>query len=98
MTALGYIFSFLLIVFLGAVWSAFVLISLWEWFIVPTFGLPPLGCAEALGVILVVGYLTSSTPKSDNSNAADTITKVAIHTTLKPLIFLVFGYVYSLFL
>ena len=38
--------------------NGWVLTILWGWFIVPTFGLRPLGFIPALGVALVVGYLT----------------------------------------
>jgi len=43
---------------LGYVWSGFALTILWGWFMVPTFGLPQLALAPAIGVAVVVGYLT----------------------------------------
>jgi len=42
----------------GILASAFVLSSLWEWFIVPTFGLNPLRIVEAIGLTVVVRFLT----------------------------------------
>lgn len=41
-------------VFLGG----YTLMKLWGWFMVPTFGLPRLHLAAALGAILVAQYLT----------------------------------------
>lgn len=43
---------------LGYVWSGYALTILWGWFMVPTFGLPSLALAPAIGVAVVVGYLT----------------------------------------
>lgn len=49
----------------GAIWSGYVLTLLWAWFVVPTFGLPPLALAPAIGLAVVAGYLTHQyTPKA----------------------------------
>ncbi len=48
---------------------------LWGWYIVPLFGLPSLPFAGALGVMLIIGYLTSGATPSDV--ATDDTTKVA---------------------
>lgn len=54
-----FVFSAVFVVLaLGAVWNGYVLAILWGWFMVPTFGLPPLALAPAIGVAVVVGYLT----------------------------------------
>lgn len=37
-------------------WRTFVLMKLWAWFVAP-LGLPAIGLAHALGIILVVGFL-----------------------------------------
>ena len=41
-----------------SVWSGLVLSLLWAWFFVPSFGLPPLSIPNAIGVALVVTYMT----------------------------------------
>jgi len=41
-------------------WHGFIFMTLWGWFIVPTFGLAPLTLAVAIGVALVVRMLTIS--------------------------------------
>lgn len=45
---------------LYAIWGGYVLTCLWGWFVVPTFALPPLTLAQAIGVSLIVGYLTNA--------------------------------------
>lgn len=48
--------------------NGWALATLWGWFIVPTFGLPSLSIPVAIGICLIVGFLThqpvqSSKPK-----------------------------------
>ena len=40
------------------IWRGYVLTVLWGWFIAGLFGLPALGVAQAIGLCLVVSYLT----------------------------------------
>ena len=58
MAALGWIvFWFGYIIAISIVRGA-VLVLLWDWFIVPKFGLPHLGIIDALGISMLVGLLT----------------------------------------
>lgn len=43
---------------LGSIYSGWILKTLWSWFVVPTFGLPGLSIASAIGLGLVVRWLT----------------------------------------
>lgn len=48
---------------IGAIiFSGFTFSILWGWFVVPLFGLPALGIATALGVLLVATYATKNVP------------------------------------
>ena len=42
----------------ATIWKAWVLKTLWLWFVVPTVGLRPLSLAGAAGIWIVAGYLT----------------------------------------
>ena len=42
----------------GYALKGFVLSTLWGWFMVPLFGLPSLGLIPAIGVAMVVSFLT----------------------------------------
>jgi hypothetical protein len=42
----------------SALWRGYVLTVLWAWFAVPTFGLPALHLAPAIGLSLLVSFLT----------------------------------------
>lgn len=41
-------------------WYGYVLHLLWAWFIVPAFGLPAVSIPVAIGLSLVVGFMTKS--------------------------------------
>lgn len=43
---------------LGGLINGFVLLKLWGWFVVPTFGVKPLTLTQALGISLLIGFLT----------------------------------------
>ena len=48
-----------LLVVYGAIANGFVLVRLWEWFVIPTFEwASPLTLPYAIGLSLVIGYLT----------------------------------------
>ena len=46
-----------------AIWRGIVLKVIWGWFFVPLFGLPSLSTGQAMGVGLVITYLTLSSIK-----------------------------------
>jgi hypothetical protein len=50
----------------------FVLSYLWQWFVVP-FGLPNIGVAHAIGISLIVSFLTYEGAKTDNKDVAEAI-------------------------
>ena len=46
-------------------YSGFVFSRLWAWFIVPIFSLPQLTVMQAVGVNVVVAFLTATYPKNE---------------------------------
>jgi len=44
---------------IAVILNGWVLSILWGWFIVPTFNAPTLGIAPAIGVAMVIGFLTN---------------------------------------
>ena len=71
----------------------FVLVRLWAWFIVP-FGLPVIDTYQAIGLAIVVGFLTTrstSNSKDDRSTKDKGIAIVAL--MFSPFITLIVGWV-----
>lgn len=97
MAVLLVIFGFVVLIALLMVVKGFVLTYLWSWFITP-FGLPELGLAHAIGVAMVVSYLTHQieTPDKDNPNAG--FEKLGYHFVGSLLVFcigwIVFKFMY----
>ncbi len=73
--------------------------KLWAWFIVKTFGLPALTIPAAIGLAMVVNYLTQrfDPAKNDDPYWKDLVRSVVI-STLKPLFALGFGAIVKLWL
>jgi membrane protein implicated in regulation of membrane protease activity len=80
---------------LGAIWSGYVLTILWAWFIVPTFGLPPLALAPAIGLAVVASYLTHQyMPKvTKEGDKWDQMGHAFGHMALKPAMALLIGWI-----
>lgn len=66
MKIIGYITTTLIAFFITPIWSGYVLSILWRWFVVPSLGAPVLTVGYAIGLSLVVGYMTQRHSKVDD--------------------------------
>ena len=85
----------------GSVFNGYVLSILWGWFMVPTFHLPTLSVAPAIGIAMVIGYLTKQESPDVEEKERSTGMKVArfvAQIIMKPLVALAFGWVVHLFM
>jgi hypothetical protein len=80
----------------------YVLVKLWVWFIVPTFGLASLSLVKAIGVNLLVSFLMARVDTEDFNKKEDNleplIMKFLWQLVIVPLFYLLFGYVVSLWM
>lgn len=85
---------------IGAVWKGYVLTVLWGWFVVPTFGLPVLAIAPAIGLSLVVSFLThqSDATKEQDGSSSERFAKSVAHALLMPAMVLGIGAVVRQFM
>lgn len=80
--------------------KGWVLSVLWAWFVVPTFRLPELALASAIGIATVVSFIV---PTTDCANGKDTRKPrqlwggLLVRMFLSPLIALAFGWVVHFF-
>ncbi len=106
MTALavfGGIVGIGLLLVLSSIFNGYALSVLWGWFIVPTFGAPALGIVPAIGIAMVVSYLTHQKNESKKEDEDDDgigvkIFKLAIPVLGKPALALLFGWIVHLFM
>lgn len=92
--------GFLALIPLSAIWRGYVLTALWAWFVVPTFNLPTLALAPAIGLSLVVSYLThqSDAAKPPEGDFADKTGRACASAFLLPLFVLGIGWVVHQFM
>lgn len=99
MKIIGYISTTIILMVYAAMMNGWALSKLWSWFIVTTFGLPALTIPAAIGLAMVVSYLTT---KLDDKKSEDkyweTLVKGAVISTIKPLFVLGFGAIVKLWL
>lgn len=84
---------------LQALWSGYVLSKLWLWFVVTTFELAPLSIPAAIGISLVVRYLTYMPPQIDKDKSpTERLIESTVYAFIIPLFALVVGSIVSLFM
>lgn len=78
-----------------AIWRGYVLSILWAWFMVPTFGLPALSLAAAIGVAMVISFLTyqHSNCQEKEQSFGDKLTNTFGVAFIYPLLSLGMGWV-----
>lgn len=84
----------IVVILLMALLNGFVLKYLWGWFIVP-LGVKQIGIAHAIGVSLIVGYLTRHIYKSEHEPE---FWEQVIAGTVGALLILLIGYIIHSFM
>lgn len=99
LTAIGGIVGVLALLTIASIWKGYVLTVLWGWFVVPTFGLPALALAPAIGLAMVVSFLThqSDASKEPDGEFSDRMLKAIAHTLVMPALVLGIGWVVARF-
>src|SRR5690606_38361726 len=89
-----------LVMIFSSVAYGFVLSVLWGWFIVPVFEIPDISILQAIGLSMVVGFLTyqhiESDKKSDRS-LTESVIYMLMLAIIRPAIVLFIGYIVHLF-
>jgi hypothetical protein len=100
LAVLGAIVGIPLLIALSSIFNGYALKVLWGWFIVPVFHLPQLSIPSAIGIALVVGYLTkqSSDCETKKREGVATILYPILEAILKPSIALCIGWIVQRFM
>lgn len=93
MKTIGLIFTIFFLMVYAAIVNGWALVKLWVWFVVPVFNVPALTIPTAIGISMVVEYLTHQHQENsdEDKDIALVIIKGALTATLKPLFALLFG-------
>lgn len=105
MTAVALVIGFAgligVVVGISSILNGWVLSILWGWFIVPTFGAPDISVVQAIGLALVVRFLTASRSieESDDSiSKEEKVQKALVVAVVVPLFALFVGWIVHLFM
>lgn len=100
LTVLGGIVGIGFLMFLNYTFNGYALSVLWGWFVVPTFGTPDLDVVPAIGIAMVVSYLTYQTHdcKKEETTFGETIAKGTVINILKSSFALFLGWIVHLFM
>jgi len=82
------------IIFLMAIINAFVISTLWGWYIVPFFLSKPLPLSIAFGLSLLIGYMQSGLYRKDDRETKEKI----IQAIVVPSVTLFFGWAGTFFI
>lgn len=75
-------------------WRGYVLSILWVWFVVKTFGVEPLSLPSAIGLSLIVSYLTHQMDfRKDERTTAEKFLSAMFAQTLWPALTLLSGWI-----
>jgi len=75
--------------------EGYVFIKLWDWFVIPTFGLPKLSIYTAIGIMLLMGFLSHQLDIKKIFEERTTKEKWVAFVMLfvRPAVFLFLGYI-----
>jgi len=89
-----------LVAIAGAPWYGYVLSVLWAWFVVPTFHAPLIGVVTAMGISLLVHFVTyrsNAATTEDDGTTTDKVVRGVFNSLVLPALVLALGYVLHLF-
>ena len=84
---------FVVLVILGYLLKGATLSILWGWFVVPVFGAPALTIAPAIGIALIVSYLTFQDSGNGNSTLKIDWSRAIAKLIILPFVVLFIGLV-----
>ena len=94
-----WIFTIVLLI-AASILNGWALTKLWAWFVVPIFDLPYLRIVEAIGLAMIVSFLTGTRKGTEDSNKA--ALEVHISSTIYaigyPLLAVFFGWIVAGFM
>lgn len=101
-SCIGLLTTFAVTLVIASILNGWALSILWAWFIVPVFGLPALSIVQAIGLAMVVSFLTRriAIKKEDDEEEGAwlIIAKALLYAIISPLLTVFVGYIVTLFL
>lgn len=88
----------ILAILISTITYGWTLSVLWKWFAVPILGLPPVSIMEAMGIALVIGFLSRQMPSSNikDKSAAELFGAYLGSAIFYPFVILILGWIISM--
>lgn len=97
----GIIFILPIMLVFGSIVNGFVLVSLWDWFVIPLFeSAPELTIPYAIGLCMIVSYLTYhyvSIEEKDYDSVSEILLAGFVRITVRGGLALLFGWIVAQF-
>lgn len=88
-----------MVLVVGYAVNGFVFSKLWQWFIITIFDLPPITVMQAIGISMVVGFLTyTQPPESSGKGPLENLIVAFFKLLFTALFALLFGWILHLFM
>jgi len=97
MKYIGILASFVILVILNAIYSGYVLSILWGWFVSPVFNIAELTINSAIGISLVINFLTYQSDAAKEADKSDFFGKLIARIIIMPTTALIIGWIVTLF-
>jgi hypothetical protein len=88
----------LLFMSVGILANGWAFMLLWNWFMVPFFGLPEIGLAYALGVSMTVGFIAHQYVPPKKTKEGEVDWAPIVHIFAKPVLAVVLGSIIKSFI
>lgn len=99
METFGKFVTVILVMILTPIIRGFVLMTLWAWFVAPTFSLPNLSLAIAVGIMFLWTFLTvKMTKKEEGEDYWKSVLNGVVFTVLGGVVTLGAGWIVTLFI
>ena len=88
------------ILVLSSVLNGFVLTILWKWFMIPVFSLPAINVPQAIGISMLISFLThqQNGNKKEDKEQFELWVSLLFNALLNPLLVLGIAWIVQLFL
>lgn len=91
---LGKFFKITIAIVVSMAIGAWVVVCMWDWFVIPKFNLDPLSIVEAAGLTMLCRFVFTNAKYEDRDN--DKLNEKIIFSIVYPLLILLFAWVISL--
>lgn len=97
MENLGKGIFFIIALISGAIVNGFVVMTLYNWFIIPVFNAPSFNIYESIGICILISYFMTPRKTDDSKSGTEIVIEYIVRTAFTAIITLGVGFIAQLF-